>query len=105
MQGIDQHARHVRIVAHLQHGLVPAVELAGDVAIFLGYTAQLGHAQLERLVLVTHHFHLPLLQRDGASRQRAAQLDLTEQRGMLFEEIRVLAQVLGDGAGIECGGH
>jgi hypothetical protein len=61
------------------------------------------HLQLQLLVLFPQHFHLPLLQRDGAPGQAAGQAHRRQQLRVLLEEIRMAGKVGGDGGGFH--GH
>ena len=81
------------------------MEFVGDRRIVLRQVDQLGHAQLERLVLVAHDFHLAFLQRDGLPGQRARQANLAQQRYMFLEKSRMIGQVSGDGGGVQCCCH
>ena len=96
LQLADEHVGQVGGVGGEHQRARPAVQLVGDGDVVLAVPDHLDDLALEALDLVAQHFHLPLLQRDGALAVRAGQLDAAEQLGVALEEARARGQEVGD---------
>ena len=67
-----------------------------EVDVFLAVADHLDQAVLEALDLAAEHFHLPLLQRNGALAMRILQLHCGEKFCMPLKEPRRIGEVVGN---------